>query len=58
MKTDRRSINAAWRLARDAWLDDQALIVVHVNPRSVTRISLLSSSINWQLGQCHHPRKL
>lgn len=29
MKSDRRSADAAWRLAVEAWLGDQALIVVH-----------------------------
>jgi hypothetical protein len=29
MKTDQRSVNAAWRHAVEAWLSDQALIEVH-----------------------------
>ena len=33
MKTDQRSVNAAWRHAVEAWLCDQALIEVHLNPR-------------------------
>ena len=32
MKTDQRSVDAAWRRAVEAWLCDQALIEVHVNP--------------------------
>ena len=32
MKTDQRSVNAAWRHAVEAWLCDQALIEVHINP--------------------------
>jgi hypothetical protein len=29
MKSDQRSVNAAWRRAVEAWLSDQALIQVH-----------------------------
>jgi hypothetical protein len=29
MKTDQRSVHAAWRHAVEAWLSDQALIEVH-----------------------------
>jgi hypothetical protein len=29
MKSDQRSVNAAWRRAVEAWLSDQALIEVH-----------------------------
>ena len=29
MKSDQRSVNAAWRHAVEAWLSDQALIEVH-----------------------------
>jgi hypothetical protein len=29
MKTDQRSVQAAWRHAVEAWLSDQALIEVH-----------------------------
>jgi hypothetical protein len=36
MKTDQRSAQAAWRHAVEAWLCDQALIEVHINPASVT----------------------
>jgi triphosphoribosyl-dephospho-CoA synthetase len=36
MKTDQRSVQAAWRHAVEAWLCDQALIEVHINPASVT----------------------
>ncbi len=32
MKTDQRSVDAAWRHAVEAWLCDQALIEVHINP--------------------------
>jgi hypothetical protein len=36
MKTDQRSVDAAWRHAVEAWLCDQALIEVHLNQGSVT----------------------
>ena len=32
MKSNRRSADAAWRLAVESWLGDQALIVVHQKP--------------------------
>ncbi len=47
MKTDQRSVDAAWRRAVEAWLCDQALIEVHVNPASVTPFRSPSGSINW-----------
>lgn len=47
MKVDRRSVGAAWRHAVEAWLDDQALIEVRVNNRSVTPFNPSSGPINW-----------
>jgi hypothetical protein len=36
MKTDQRNVQAASRHVVEAWLSDEALVEVHINPARVT----------------------
>ena len=47
VKTDRRSVAAAWRYAVEAWLCDQALIEIYIKPASVTPFRPPAGPIIW-----------